>query len=194
MCLLLGIFPFCYMGLHTRNITYPSAQPWAKCYVKANRDEKAELLLRQRVFKSNWGGKKKKDFTVFKLKSKRNFEPDRKVQLVSCTTFLCNNPPLIKTPSTSTTSRFFHHTQEEVMSTFISFDTCAIQADATPNSKACQFPTFILSTLQHTKYQNQSPECDSCHLQMKHGAVCVSLHHIQGTQQPPKVSPPTMIL
>jgi hypothetical protein len=126
----------------------------------------------------------KKDFTVFKLKSKRNFEPDREVQLVSCTTFLCNKPSLIKTPSTK--SRFFHHTQEEVMSTFIFLDTCAIQADATPNSKACQFPSFILLTSQHTKYQNQSPECDSCHLQMKHGAVCVSLHHIQSTQQLPK--------
>ena len=122
---------------------------------------------------------KKKKIESLNLKSKCNFEPGRKVQLVSCTTFLCNKPSLIKTPSTK--SRFFHHTSEEVKSTFISFDTCGIQADSTPNSKACQFLSFILSTSQHTNVQNQSPEWDSCQLQMKHGTVCVSLHHTQGT-------------
>jgi len=86
------------------NITYRTAQPWAKCYVKVKTEGKAELFLRQRAFKIS----EKKDFTVFKLKSKCNFEPDRKVHLVSCTTFLCNKPSLIKTPSTK--SRFFPHT------------------------------------------------------------------------------------
>jgi len=79
------------------------------------------------------------------------------------------------------------------MSTFISFDTCRIQADSTPNSKACQFLSFISSTSQPTKFQNQSPEWDSCQLQMKHGTVCVSLHHTQGIQKPPKVSPPYLL-
>ena len=61
------------------------------------------------------------------------------------------------------------------MSTFISFDKCGIQVDSTPNSKALQFLNFILSTSQHTKFQNQSPERDSCQLQMKNTAQCVFL-------------------
>jgi len=76
------------------------------------------------------------------------------------------------------------------MSAFISFETCRIEADSTPNSKACQFPCFILYTSKHTKYQNQSPEWESCQLQTKHGTVYVSLHHTEDTQKPQKVSPP----